>query len=116
MEDEKWLDVAAPCEFRSRDGSGTGKITKICRKGAQVSADTLGELKVKSQVRLEFRFFATSTMVKVDSETTSVEGGTITLKFKDLQAVIRNMLRLALLKLRDRPEGEMCRHSLLPDR
>ena len=104
--------VACACDFSFAGGSGTGKIAMISTKSAEVVETTE---KPSNKVTLIFRIFETSTPIRLPSKVVSSQEKSFVAEFTDTQPVMRNMLRMAIVKLRSGGDAVRCARALLRD-
>jgi hypothetical protein len=108
------LEVTAACSFRSSATEGTGVITRISRTEAEIDGVT-AELKNDSPIQLFFRIFETSTDIKVSAKVTKCSRSGFVAEFGGLEPALRNILRMALGKLKLRGKEALSKKALMTD-
>ena len=106
------FEVSARVAFAGSGSSGEGVMTEISRRGVRVEAPC-AQVRPESSVSLAFRFFETSTPIRVPAKVVEQDSGVFAAEFVGLQVVTRHMLRLMLSKLRNRLEGDRSELALL---
>jgi hypothetical protein len=108
------LEVTAACSFRSPAAEGTGVITRISRTEAEIDEVT-AELKNDSPIQLYFRIFETSTDLKFAAKVTKSSRTGFVAEFGGLEPALRNILRMALGKLKLRGKAALSTKALMMD-
>ena len=104
--------VDCTCEFSFRGGEGQGRLTSLSRNGAEISDATA---QPSEKLTLSLRIFETSTPIRLPSTLLSAKEKTFEAGFVDLQPALRNLLRIALRKLRDGGPSVRARSALMKD-
>jgi len=108
------IEVSTACSFRANTQDGTGVITRISRTEASIDKVTL-ELKNDAQIQLFFRVFETSTDLKVSAKVTKSSGKSFVAEFSGLEPTLRNILRMAIGKLKLCGKEALSERALMTD-